>query len=196
MKLLIAVALLTAALTPAVLAEPAERTGQTTMGGKPVVLLGTPVGVGDAAPDFAAVDAAWKATRLSDLKGKVVILSSVPSLDTKVCSIQTRRFNKEASALGKDIQIVTLSEDLPFAQKRFCSAEKIGSMLLLSDTVDREYGLKYGLLIKGRSLLARAVIVVGKDGKVAYEEIVSDLSHEPDYAKALAAAKAAAARPL
>ena len=164
------------------------------MGGNPVVLLGTPVNVGDAAPDFTAVDAAWKPTRLSDLKGKVVILSSVPSLDTKVCSIQTRRFNKEASALGKDVQIVTLSEDLPFAQKRFCSAEKIGSMLVLSDTVEREYGLKYGLLIKGRSLLARAVIVVGKDGKVAYEEIVPDLSHEPDYDKALAAAKAASAR--
>lgn len=89
---------------------------------------------------------------------------------------------------------MTLSEDLPFAQKRFCSAEKIGSILVLSDTVDREYGLKYGLLMKGHSLLARAVIVVGKDGKVAYEEIVSEQAHEPDYEKALAAAKAASAR--
>ncbi len=175
-------------------AQTLERTGVATMGGKPVVLLGAAIAVGDAAPDFAAVDAAWKPVRLTDLKGKVAVLSSVPSLDTKVCSIQTRRFNKEASALGKDIQIVTLSEDLPFAQKRFCSAEKIGSMLVLSDTVAREYGLKYGLLIKGRSLLARAVIVVGKDGKVAYEEIVSEMAHEPDYDKALAAAKAAAAR--
>ena len=192
MKYFIVAALMTALLASASLAEPQERTGQTTMGGKPVVLIGTPVGVGDAAPDFAAVDAAWKPERLSDLKGKVVILSSVPSLDTKVCSIQTRRFNKEASALGKDIQIVTLSEDLPFAQKRFCSAEKIGSMLVLSDSIDREYGLKYGLLMKGRSLLARAVIVVGKDGKIAYEEIVPDLSREPDYDKALAAAKTAA----
>lgn len=186
-----------AVLAAAVLASPAfagvpERAGVVTAGGKPVTLLGTPVNVGDFAPDFTAVDADWKPTRLSDLKGKVVILSSVPSLDTKVCSIQTRRFNKEAQALGKDIRIVTLSEDLPFAQKRFCSAEKIGNILVLSDTVDREYGLKYGLLIKGRSLLARAVIVVGKDGKVAYEEIVPDLSHEPDYDKALAAAKAAA----
>jgi thiol peroxidase len=192
MKHLAAAALITALLTPAALAESSERSGQTTMGGKPVVLLGTPVLVGDAAPDFTAVDAAWKPVRLSDFKGKVVILSSVPSLDTKVCSIQTRRFNKEASALGKDIQIVTLSEDLPFAQKRFCSAAKIGAMLVFSDSVEREYGLKYGLLMKGRSLLARAVIVVGKDGKVAYEEIVPDLSHEPDYVKALAAAKAAA----
>ena len=193
MKYFIAAALLSTLLTSAARADTPERSGQTTMGGKPVVLLGTPVGVGDAAPDFAAVDAAWKPARLSDLKGKVVIMSSVPSLDTKVCSIQTRRFNKEASALGKDIRIVTLSEDLPFAQKRFCSAEKIGSMLVLSDTVEREYGLKYGLLMKGRSLLARAVIVVGKDGKVAYEEIVSDLSHEPDYDKVLSAARLAAA---
>ena len=194
MRTLSATALLAFLSISSVLAQTSERTGQTTMGGTPVVLLGTPVAVGDAAPDFTAVDASWKATRLSDLKGKVVILSSVPSLDTKVCSIQTRRFNKEAQALGKDIQIVTLSEDLPFAQKRFCSAEKIGGMLVLSDTVDREYGLKYGLLMKGRSLLARAVLVIGKDGKVSYEEIVSDLSHEPDYDKALAAAKAAAAR--
>ena len=190
---ILAAALLAAGLSAA-RAQTPERPGPTMGSGKPVVLLGAPVAVGDAAPDFAAVDAQWKPTRLSDLKGKVVILSSVPSLDTKVCSIQTRRFNKEAAALGKDIQIVTLSEDLPFAQKRFCSAEKIGSMLVLSDTVEREYGLKYGLLMKGRSLLARAVIVVGKDGKVVYEEIVPDLSHEPDYDKALAAAKAAAAQ--
>lgn len=193
MKLLLAVGIATL-LSVSSFAETPERSGVTTMGGKPVTLLGTAVNVGDAAPDFTAVDANWKPTKLSDLKGKVVILSSVPSLDTKVCSIQTRRFNKEAQALGKDIRIVTLSEDLPFAQKRFCSAEKIGSILVLSDTVNREYGLKYGLLMKGRSLLARAVIVVGKDGKVAYEEIVPDLSHEPDYAKALAAAKEAAAR--
>ena len=192
MRLLTA-ALLAAGLTAAH-ADAPERAGVTTMGGKTIVLLGTPAAAGDVAPDFTAVDAQWKPTRLSDFKGRVVILSSVPSLDTKVCSIQTRRFNKEAAALGKNIQIVTLSEDLPFAQKRFCSAEKIDSILVLSDTVEREYGLKYGLLMKGRSLLARAVIVVGKDGKIAYEEIVSDLSHEPDYDKALAAAKTAAAR--
>jgi thiol peroxidase len=192
MKLLVSAVLLAAALSAVSSADVPERSGATTMGGKPVVLLGAPVKVGDTAPDFTAVDESWKPVKLSDLKGKVVILSSVPSLDTKVCSIQTRRFNKEAQALGKDIQIVTLSEDLPFAQKRFCSAEKIGGMLVLSDTVDREYGLKYGLLMKGRSLLARAVLVVGKDGKVAYEEIVPELSHEPDYDKALAAAKAAA----
>jgi thiol peroxidase len=173
-------------------AQAPERSGVATMGGRPVVLVGTPVNVGDAAPDFAAVDERYKPTRLSDLKGQVVIISSVPSLDTKVCSIQTRRFDKEAAALGKDVRIVTLSEDLPFAQKRFCKESKIGSMLVLSDSVDREYALKYGLLIKGRGLLARAVLVVDKQGRVAYEEIVSEMAHEPDYAKALAAAEAAA----
>jgi len=173
-------------------AELPERTGITTMGGQPVVLLGTAVNVGDAAPDFSAVDERYKPTRLSDLKGQVVIISSVPSLDTKVCSIQTRRFDKEAAALGKDVRIVTVSEDLPFAQKRFCKDAKIGSMLVLSDSVDREYALRYGLLIKGRGLLARAVFVVDKQGKIAYEEIVPEMAHEPDYAKALAAAKEAA----
>jgi thiol peroxidase len=193
MKIMLAAALLTCFLTTA-RAEAPERTGLATMGGKPATLLGAGVSVGDAAPDFTAVDAAWAPVKLSDFKGKVVVLSSVPSLDTKVCSIQTRRFNQEAAKLGAAIQIVTLSEDLPFAQKRFCSAEKIDGMKVLSDTVEREYGYKYGLLIKGRSLLARAVIVVGKDGKVVYEEIVSEMAHEPDYDKALTAAKAAAAR--
>jgi thiol peroxidase len=191
MKYFLAAALMILCFT-STRAEPSERTGLATMGGQPVVLLGAAVNVGDAAPDFAAVDEHYKPTRLSDLKGQVVILSSVPSLDTKVCSIQTRRFDKEAAALGKDVRIVTLSEDLPFAQKRFCKDAKIESMLVLSDSVDREYALKYGLLIKGRGLLARAVLVVDKQGKVAYEEIVSEMAHEPDYAKALAAAKTAA----
>jgi thiol peroxidase len=177
-------------LAVSALAAVAERAGPA-MGGSPVTLLGDAVKVGDAAPDFTAVDAGWKPVKLSDFKGKVVILSTVPSLDTRVCSIQTRRFNMKAPYL-KGVQIVTLSEDLPFAQKRFCSAEKIRSLLVLSDTVEREFGLKYGLLIKGRSLLARAVLVIGKDGKIAYQEIVPEMGDEPDYTKALAAARDAA----
>jgi thiol peroxidase len=191
MRALIAAAL-ALALAPA-RAETPERAGLVTVHGAPIVLLGTAVNVGDAAPDFTAVDADWAPTRLSDFKGKVVLLSAVPSLDTKVCTLQTRHFNEEAAALAPAVQIVTLSEDLPFAQKRFCAAEKIAGMRVLSDTISREFGLKYGLLIKGRSLLARAVLVVGKDGKVAYEEIVPEIVREPDYAKALAAARAAAA---
>ncbi|MDE2491903.1 MAG: thiol peroxidase [Elusimicrobia bacterium] len=163
------------------------------MGGKPVVLLGTPVEVGERAPGFTAVDANWKPVRLSDYRGKVVILSAVPSLDTRVCSLETRRFNEEASKVPQ-VRILTISEDLPFAQKRFCDANKIGSIQVVSDTVSREFGRKYGILIKGRSLLSRAVFVVGKDGRIVYEELVPELSHQPDYAKILAAAKAAAAR--
>ena len=161
-----------------------------TMGGKPVTLLGAPVNVGDDAPAFTAVDGDWSPVRLSDFKGKVVVLSAVPSLDTRVCSAQTRRFNQEADKLS-GIQVVTISEDLPFAQKRFCPAEKIGAVKVVSDTVDRSFGLKYGLLIKGRSLLSRSVFVVDKNGKVVYEELVPDLSREPDYDKALAAARKA-----
>jgi len=169
-----------------------RRSGLVTMGGKPVTLLGTPVAVGEKAPDFTAVDANWKPVKLSDFKGKVVVLSAVPSLDTRVCSAQTRAFNRRATALGNGIQIITLSEDLPFAQSRFCKAEKIGSLLVLSDTVDREFGRKYGVLIQGRSLLSRSVFVVGKDGRIVYEQLVPELSHEPDYDKALEAAKKAA----
>src|SRR5256885_12817114 len=114
-------------LSPAVRAAVPERAGLVTMGGKPVVLQGTPVKVGDRAPDFTAVDADWKQVKLSDFRGKVVVLSAVPSLDTRVCSLQTRTFNEKASQVP-GVQIITLSEDLPFAQKRFCSAEKIGSL--------------------------------------------------------------------
>jgi len=192
MKIFLAAAFLI--LAAGARAEVPERTGLVVVRGKPIVLLGTAVNVGDAAPDFTAVDMEWAPVKLSDFKGKVVILSTVPSLDTKVCSLQTLHFNSESAALAPAIQIVTLSEDLPFAQKRFCAAEKVAGLRVLSDTVEREFGLKYGLLIKGRSLLARAVLVVGKDGKVAYEEIVPELAREPDYAKALDAAKKAAAK--
>lgn len=191
MRLALAAALLAAALPAR--AALRERRGLVTMGGKPVVLLGTPVEVGERAPGFTAVDANWKPVRLSDYRGKVVILSAVPSLDTRVCSLETRRFNEEASKVPQ-VRILTISEDLPFAQKRFCDANKIGSIQVVSDTVSREFGRKYGILIKGRSLLSRAVFVVGKDGRIVYEELVPELSHQPDYAKILAAAKAAAAR--
>jgi thiol peroxidase len=116
-------------------------------------------------------------------------------LDTGVCALETKKFNEEAAKLPDKIQLITISEDLPFAQKRFCSAEKIGTVKVVSDTVSREFGRKYGLLIKGMSLLARTVIVVGPDGKVTYVQVVPDLATEPDYAKALAAAKAAAGTP-
>lgn len=173
-------------------AQTAERTGLVTMKGGPVTLLGAGLKVGDKAPDFTAVDAGWKPVKLSDFQGKVVLISAVPSLDTPVCSLQTKRFNDEAAKLPPDVQVITLSEDLPFAQRRFCESEKVGTIQVLSDTVAREFGLKYGLLIKGMSLLTRCVIVVGKDGVIKHMEIVPEITQHPDYDKALEAAKAAA----
>lgn len=173
-------------------AKAQERTGLVTLKGNPVTLLGARVDVGDKAPDFTVVDEAWKPVALSDFKGDVVLISAVPSLDTPVCSLQTKRFNEAAAKLPPNVRVLTISEDLPFAQKRFCEAEKIGDTKVLSDTVNRDFGIKYGLLIKGMSLLARSIIIVGKDGKVAYMEIVSEVTNHPNYDKAVAAAQAAA----
>lgn len=166
-----------------------ERTGVVTAHGNPVTLLGPEVKVGDAAPDFAVVDGAFKPVRLSDFQGKTVLLSAVPSLDTKVCSIQTKRFNDEAEKLPPSVVVLTISEDLPFAQTRFCGAENIKNIRVLSDAVHREFGLRYGVLIKDMSLLARSIWVIGPDGRVRYREIVPELTHEPDYDRALAAVR-------
>ncbi|MFA6093329.1 MAG: thiol peroxidase [Elusimicrobiota bacterium] len=167
-----------------------ERAGLITMKGGPATLLGAGVKVGDKAPEFTAVDENFQPVKLSSFKGKTVLISAVPSLDTPVCALQTKRFNEEAAKL-KDVQLITISEDLPFAQKRFCQAEKIGTIRVVSDTIEREFGLKYGLLIKGLSLLARCVIVIGKDGKVRYMDLVKEVTEHPDYEKALEAARKA-----
>ena len=169
-----------------------ERSGVVTFQGKPLTLLGPDVKVGQAAPEFTLVDEGFKPVKLWELGGKVVLISAVPSLDTSVCSVQTKRFNSEAAKLAQTITVLTVSEDLPFAQKRFCNSEKVEGHRVLSDHVDREFGQKYGLLIKGMMLLARAIFVIGKDGAISYRQIVSELSEEPDYDAALAAAKDAA----
>jgi thioredoxin-dependent peroxiredoxin len=171
-----------------------EHTGLVTMGGKPLVLVGNRVRAGDSAPDFKAVDAGFKTVTLADFKGKVVLISAVPSLDTKVCSLQTKRFNEESAKLPGDVVIVTISADLTFAQKRFCATEGIDRIKVLSDSVWHDFGLKYGLVIKDMGLLARSVFVVGKDGKIAYEQIVPELSNHPDYDAALKAARDACSR--
>jgi thiol peroxidase len=165
-----------------------------TVRGAPVTLLGHAVAVGDPAPDFRVVDASFQPVRLLDFKGKVTLISAVPSLDTGVCSAQTKRFNDEAAKLPADVVILTLSMDLPFAQKRFCEAEKVAGLRVLSDHVWREFGLGYGVLMKDRGLLARSIFVVGKDGRVAYEQIVRETSTHPGYDAALAAARQAASR--
>ena len=170
-----------------------ERT--VTLRGNPLTLVGPEIRPGAPAPDFTAVDNSLKPVSLSDGRGKVLILSSVPSLDTPVCDTETRKFNEEAGKVGGGIEVWTISMDLPFAQKRWCGAAGVQHVKTLSDFRDRSFGQNYGVLIKDGPLAgvdARAVFVVGKDGKVVHAEYVKEISTEPNYDAALAAAKKAA----
>ena len=166
-----------------------ERTGVITFKGNPMTLIGPDVGVGQNAPDFKVVDTGLQPVSLGDSAGKVRLITSVPSIDTPVCDTMTRKFNEEAAKLPDDVVVYTISLDLPFAQKRWCGNAGIEKVKTLSDYQDRSFGLNYGVLIKELKLLARAVFVVGKDGKIAYREIVKEVTAEPDYAAALAAVK-------
>lgn len=165
-----------------------ENTGIITFMNNPMTLLGDLRKVGDAAPDFTALKNDLTPAKLSDYKGKKVLISSVPSLDTGVCDLQTKRFNKEAAAIA-NTQILTLSMDLPFAQARWCGAAGVESLLTLSDHKDADFGLKYGLVIKELRLLTRAVIVVDEKGTIIYQEIVPEVTNHPNYEAALAAVK-------
>ena len=164
-----------------------ETKGVIEFQGRPLTLLGEPVKVGDKAPDFEVLANDLSRVRFSSYRGKVCVISSVPSLDTPVCDAQTRRFNLEATRLGDSVSILTISMDLPFAQARWCGAAGVERVQTLSDHRNASFGENYGLLIKELRLLARAVIVVDKDGKIRYIEIVKEITKEPDYEKALAA---------
>ena len=166
-----------------------ERTGLVTMKGGPLTLLGDPVNVGDKAPDFEVLADDLSTVKFSSFRGRICIISSVPSLDTPVCSLQTRRFNEQADRLGPDVVTLTISMDLPFAQKRWCQAENVENLQTLSDHRDASFGTAFGVLIKGLRLLARAVFVVDKDGSVRYARIVDELTNEPDYKSVLDAVK-------
>jgi thiol peroxidase len=166
-----------------------ERTGLVIFGGKPATLLGNEVKVGDMAPDFAVAGNDLKPVRLSQFKGKVVVVASVPSLDTPTCDLETRRFNAEASKLGPDVVILTVSMDLPFAQKRWCGAAGVDRVITASDHRDASFGMAYGVLIKDVRLLARAVFVVDRQGVIRYIQLVKDVGTEPDYAPVLQAVK-------
>lgn len=166
-----------------------ERTGVVTFKGNPMTLCGPDVKVGDPAPDFHVVDSALQAVTRDDAKGKVQLIAVVPSLDTPVCDTMTRKFNEEAAKLPDSVVVYTVSLDLPFAQKRWCGAAGIEKVKVLSDYQERSFGLSYGVLIRELKLLTRAVFVIGKDGKVAYREIVPEITAEPDYAAALEAAR-------
>jgi thiol peroxidase len=167
-----------------------EKTGIITFKGNPMTLLGPELKVGDAAPDFAVADNGLAAVNLSSSAGKIRIISAVPSLDTPVCDTETRRFNQEAASLPEDIVVLTVSLDLPFAQKRWCGAAGIDKVATLSDYRERSFGLGYGVLIKELMLLARAVFVVDAANTIRYIQIVPEVTGEPDYGAAIAAAKA------
>ena len=168
-----------------------ERTGMITFHGNPLTLQGNPVKVGDKAPDFTVLDNGLAPISLAAYAGKTLVISSVPSLDTPVCDMQTRRFNVEAAKLGDSVRILTISMDLPFAQKRWCAAAGVEQVVTLSDHREASFGLAYGLLVKELRLLSRAVLVVDASLNVKYLEIVAEMTKEPDYEAALAATKAA-----
>lgn len=156
----------------------------------PVTLLGTEIKVGDLAPDFTVLSNDLQEVTLDNYKGKVKLISVVPSLDTGVCSEQTKRFNEEADKI-EGAHILTISMDLPFAQTRWCAANGVKNMDTLSDHRDADFGQKYGVLIKELRLLARAIFVVDSSNKVTYVEYVSEVTNHPDYDAALDAAKKA-----
>jgi len=168
-----------------------ERTGAVTFKGDPLTLVGDEISVGQAAPDFTATGVDLSPVTLASYRGKVVVISSVPSLDTPVCDLQTQRFNDEAGKLGDDVVVLTVSMDLPFAQKRWCGAADAGNVVTVSDYKDHSFGQAYGLHIKELGLLARAVLVIDKQGSVKYYELVGEVTEQPDYDAAVSAAKAA-----
>ena len=165
----------------------AERTGVITMKGHPLTLAGQEVKVGGPAPDFEVLANDLSPFKLSSLKGKVAIISSVPSLDTPTCDIETRWFNEEAAKLGPDVEILTISMDLPFAQRRWCGAAGVDRVKTYSDHREAAFGMAYGVLIKELRLLARAVFVVDKAGTLRYVQVVKELANEPNYDEVLKA---------
>lgn len=166
-----------------------SRMSEIKAGERPLELQGTPAQLQQLAPEFKVVDAGFKAVKLSDFAGKTVLISVVPSLDTGVCSIQTKKFNQEVANLPKDVVLLTISTDLPFAQKRFCQKEQVDKLMVLSDAVWGDFGSNYGLRIKDMGILARAVLIIDRSGKLVYQQLVPVLSQEPDYTAALAMAK-------
>jgi len=166
-----------------------EKKGIVTMRGNPLTLVGDEVKVGNPTPDFIVLDNNLSPVKFSSYRGKICIISSVPSLDTPVCDIETRKFNEEAGRLGEDVVILTISMDLPFAQKRWCAAAGVNRVQTLSDHRDASFGTSYGVLIKELRLLARAVFLVDRKGILQYVQLVKEISKEPDYEEVLNALK-------
>jgi thiol peroxidase len=166
-----------------------ELSGIITFKGNPFTLLGPQLKVGDKAPDFAVVDNGLTPVSLASSAGKIRIVSSLPSLDTPVCDTETRRFNQEAADLPGDVVVLTISLDLPFAQKRWCAAAGIDKVTTLSDYRERSFGQNYGVLIKELLLLTRALFVIDAQDVIRYIQIVPEVTNEPDYSAVIAATK-------
>jgi thioredoxin-dependent peroxiredoxin len=164
-----------------------ERSGIITMKGNPLTLIGPDIRVGDQAPDFTVIDGNLNIFKLGDFAGQTKIISVTPSLDTPVCDLQLRRFNREAASLPQDVAMLNLSMDLPFAINRFCSTAGIDRAKALSDHREASFGTAYGVLIKELRLLARSIFIIDKNDVVRYKEIVPEQSNHPDYEKALKA---------
>ena len=167
-----------------------ERPGATTMRGNPLTLIGPELKAGDPAPDFSVIDSALKPVTLADTAGHVRIISVVPSLDTPVCDAQTKRFNEAAASLP-GIDILTVSMDLPFAQKRWCGAFAVDKVKMLSDHKDASFGSNYGTLIKELRIESRAIFVIDRNNRVSYAEYVKEVADHPNYESALQAARSA-----
>lgn len=159
----------------------AERKGVATFKGGPLTLMGNELHVGDKAPDAQLVDNQMKPVRLSLWRGKVCVISTVPSLDTPVCDAETRRFNEEAGKLGVDTVILTISRDLPFAQARWCGVAGVERVKTLSDFREGAFGKAWGVFIQELGLLARCIFVVDREGIVRYIQLVKEVTAEPDY---------------
>jgi thiol peroxidase len=185
LHIILASALFNTAVAADLTAQLPVRLSEVKAGDRPLELQGTPVQLQQKAPDFQVADQAFKAVKLSDFAGKTVLLSVVPSIDTGVCSIQTKKFNQQVAALPQNVVILTISTDLPFAQKRFCQKEQVDKLQVLSDAVWGDFGSSYGLRIKDMGILTRAVLIIDNTGTLVYQQLVPLLSQEPDYQAAL-----------
>ncbi len=163
-----------------------ERKGVITFKGNPMTLIGPELRVGERAPDFTVVDNGLAPVSLASYAGKIKVISAVPSLDTPVCDMETRRFNQEAAGLPESVVVLTISLDLPFAQKRWCGAAGIDRVTTLSDYQERSFALAYGVLIKELRLLSRSVFVIDASDTIRYLQHVPEVTQEPDYAAVIA----------
>ncbi len=161
-----------------------KNANKVTFKGNPVTLIGNEIKVGDKAPDFTVLSSTLTPTTLAEYKGKVIVIAVYPSIDTGICAAQNRRFNQEANNL-KDVTVLSISVDLPFAQSRFCAAEGLNNIVTLSDHKDLDFGMKYGFVIEELRLLARGTVIIGKDNIIKYVEFVPEIAQEPDYEAAL-----------